>query len=125
MTTLTVAPAGMVTLPETVAPVRLKLAVLAPPLHAARDLGGAGREVGRQAVCEVARQGARAGVAHRDGEARRRARGDAGAGYALAMLAPTWVVITPVARARDGVPPALGVSVAVLVQAPRPWPSLQ
>ena len=30
MTTLTVAP-GMVTLPETVAPVRLKLAVLAPP----------------------------------------------------------------------------------------------
>ena len=31
MTTLTVAPAGMVTLPETVAPVRLKLAVLAPP----------------------------------------------------------------------------------------------
>ena len=32
----------------------------------------------------------------------------------LAMLAPTWVVITR-GRARDGVPPALGVSVAVLV----------
>ena len=89
MTTLTVAPAGMVTLPETVAPVRLKLAVLAPPC-AARDLGGAGREVGRQAVCEVARQGARAGVAHRDGEARRRARGVLALATLLAMLAPTW-----------------------------------
>ena len=46
-------------------------------------------KLARQAVREVARQGARAGVAHRDGEARRRAAAMLALATLLAMLAPT------------------------------------
>ena len=42
----------------------------------------------------------------------------------LAMLAPAGGDHAR-GRARDGVPPCAGVSVAVLVGRPRPWPSLQ
>ena len=58
----------------------------------------------------------RPGVAHRDREAGGGARCDAGALYALAMLAPL-CGDHAAGHARDGSPPALGVSV-VLVRLP-------